>query len=405
MKPLEARKTKRFKICDLKFAIRNSSRGFTLIEVAMVLIILGILVGLGAALVGPLTKQAKFSESREVVKAAKEAVSGYAVKNGYLPANLEAAGARKLDAWGNDLVLYRATEFDASPENACGVTSTTLGGQPFEVHECTNDDCSTYNTKSNVGFVVFSKGPDANEAGTDPNKDGIPPFKVRIQDSSYTDGATTYNYDDIVAYVPLDEIRSARGCSFTITTQSLPDAKTGVPYNVTGVQLQASGGQTPYTSWTVTAGALPAGITLSSPGGLISETPTTAGVYNFTVTLTDVSSVTTSKAFTLNVIDSCFSPGIYVVNATGGTRYYKRNNSSTRGTGCTSWTTTTPVNVQPVDILYPFTAAGCATRACTASHPAPNYLSYNVLQGTDVNDNCSISWRVYGAAKCTFADF
>ncbi|MBM4141335.1 MAG: prepilin-type N-terminal cleavage/methylation domain-containing protein, partial [Nitrospira sp.] len=82
----------------------NKQSGFTLIELAIVLIILGILVALGAALVGPLTKRSKYDESREVVKSAKEAVLGYVVKNGYLPADLETAGARKLDAWGNDLV-------------------------------------------------------------------------------------------------------------------------------------------------------------------------------------------------------------------------------------------------------------------------------------------------------------
>jgi len=199
----------------------NKQSGFTLIELAIVLIILGILVALGAALVGPLTKRSKYDESREVVKSAKEAVLGYVVKNGYLPADLETAGARKLDAWGNDLVLYRATEFDASGENACGVTATTLGGQPFEVRECKNVSCANpvdYNVKSNIGFIVFSKGPDANEAGTDPGKDGVPPFYVRFQDSTYTDGATTYNYDDIVAYASLDEIRFEMGCTGVTTT-------------------------------------------------------------------------------------------------------------------------------------------------------------------------------------------
>ncbi len=89
-------------------------------------------------LVGILTKQAKLRESREVVKQAREAVIGYAVRKGYLPSTLEEAGARKLDAFGNELSYYPSTEFDASPEDACGVNSTVM-----EVRECQNNDCST----------------------------------------------------------------------------------------------------------------------------------------------------------------------------------------------------------------------------------------------------------------------
>ncbi len=73
----------------------HRKEGFTLIELAMVLVVIGLLIGLGMGLIGPLTKRAKLIETRETVKQAKEAVLGYAVKNGYLPANLEAAGARK----------------------------------------------------------------------------------------------------------------------------------------------------------------------------------------------------------------------------------------------------------------------------------------------------------------------
>ena len=50
-----------------------SRRGFTLIEIAMVLVIVGLLLTMGLALFGTLTKRAKYIESREAVKQAKEA--------------------------------------------------------------------------------------------------------------------------------------------------------------------------------------------------------------------------------------------------------------------------------------------------------------------------------------------
>jgi hypothetical protein len=65
-------------------------------------------------------------------------------------------------------------------------------------------------------------------------------------------------------------------------TGSLPNATLGVTYSQT---LVASGGIKPYT-YSLTAGSLPAGLTLSA-GGTISGTPTAPGASSFTVTVTD----------------------------------------------------------------------------------------------------------------------
>jgi len=70
----------------------------------------------------------------------------------------------------------------------------------------------------------------------------------------------------------------------TVTTQSLPSGTLGSAYSQT---LSASGGVTPYT-WSITAGALPAGLSLAPSTGVISGTPTgTAGTSTFTVKVTD----------------------------------------------------------------------------------------------------------------------
>lgn len=69
----------------------------------------------------------------------------------------------------------------------------------------------------------------------------------------------------------------------TIVTGSLPAANIGVSYSAT---LVASGGVSPYT-FAVTTGSLPAGVTLNSTTGVISGTPSAAGSFTFTVTVTD----------------------------------------------------------------------------------------------------------------------
>ena len=217
----------------------------------------------GLSLIGLLTKKAKLNESREVVRQAREAVIGYVVKNRYLPSNLEAAGARRLDAYGNELIYVPTTEFDASPEDVCSVNSTTI-----QVYECQNTDCSAYLTKSNIGFVVFSRGFDGNGDGTGSSS----PFRVRLQDDAYTSGGTTYNYDDIVAYASLDEIRSLRGCPQPLAVISPSTLPQGEEDSFYSYQLQAIGGKPPYT-WdeTLGSGLSGSGLSLDS-SGLISGT-------------------------------------------------------------------------------------------------------------------------------------
>jgi len=83
----------------------------------------------------------------------------------------------------------------------------------------------------------------------------------------------------------------------SITTNSpLPSGTAGTAYSQT---LVANGGTPPYT-WSVTAGALPAGLSLSS-AGVLSGTPTTTGTANFTVRAADSGTQTATKAFALTI--------------------------------------------------------------------------------------------------------
>jgi hypothetical protein len=68
-----------------------------------------------------------------------------------------------------------------------------------------------------------------------------------------------------------------------ITTTLLGASQVGVPYSQT---LTATGGTAPYT-WSISSGALPAGLNLNSSTGAISGTALTAGSYAFTPKVTD----------------------------------------------------------------------------------------------------------------------
>jgi hypothetical protein len=81
-----------------------------------------------------------------------------------------------------------------------------------------------------------------------------------------------------------------------ITTTSLPNGQVGTAYSQ---NLAASSGTPPYT-WSISAGALPAGLSLS-PAGQISGTPTAAGAANFTIHVIDSVSGGDSLATNLTI--------------------------------------------------------------------------------------------------------
>ncbi len=88
------------------------------------------------------------------------------------------------------------------------------------------------------------------------------------------------------------------GSPFTITTTSLPGGGVGAAYSG---NLGASGGQPPY-SWSLSG--QPSWLSVNSSSGALSGTPTAAGSFNFTATVTDVTQPTPlrySASFTITV--------------------------------------------------------------------------------------------------------
>ena len=161
-----------------------------------------------------------------------------------------------------------------------------------------------------------------------PTQAGTSAFTVQVTDSSSPAGTASANLSITVA---------AAAQSPSITTTSLPNATTGTAYSAT---LQASGGTTPY-NWTLSAGTLPAGLTLAASTGVISGTPTTAGTASFTVQVTDSASNTATKALSIAVA-AAQPPSVATTSlpaATTGT-VYSATLQASGGTTPYSWSLT-----------------------------------------------------------------
>jgi hypothetical protein len=92
---------------------------------------------------------------------------------------------------------------------------------------------------------------------------------------------------------------SSTSVQLAVTTATLPGGVAGQSYSQS---LAATGGVPPYT-WSVTAGTLPAGLSLSG-GGVISGTPPAAGTSSFTVRVTDGASSTATRLLGITVTAS-----------------------------------------------------------------------------------------------------
>jgi hypothetical protein len=78
----------------------------------------------------------------------------------------------------------------------------------------------------------------------------------------------------------------------------LPDGDVGVAYSQ---PLVACGG-TPACTWCILSGSLPSGISLDASTGVISGTPTEAGMFKFTVQVKDKTGATATEVLRIKII-------------------------------------------------------------------------------------------------------
>ncbi len=242
----------------------SAEKGFTLVELAIVLVVIGLLIGLGAGMVGPLMTSIKVRESKDIVGAAAESVNSWASGNNRLPdvAGFPTAVRSSNDAWGRALIyIFDNNLFTpATKDTICGRRSTFI----------TLTDTNTGATISNVAYLIVSQGDDAvtntNIAGT----------AVTSSARSAATAITANTTNDLVRWVTLDELRTKVGCQgaqLKIVNNELPPGTVSAPYPSAAVGavlgFTVDGGATPGTlRWCVEAPSakpLPDGLVFTPP--------------------------------------------------------------------------------------------------------------------------------------------
>jgi len=195
-------------------SIRNADRtkGFTLIEMAIVLVIVGLIVGLTLPLVTDLIKSGKKNEAERFMRDVKEQIIGYAIMNdGKLPSNLATDLGIGEDPYGNTLTYIvqndsagAGTGIDLTADGVLCNTSTT--STDLVVNEIDRDGTTT--PVNNVAFIVASDGRNVTSDSSLNTTITASPNAVITHPAQFTSSVAGGSYDDIVEYVTLAYLKN-----------------------------------------------------------------------------------------------------------------------------------------------------------------------------------------------------
>lgn len=279
--------------------ILRTNKGFTLVELAVSLVVIGLLIGLGTAMVGPLMSAIKVRESRENLGAAVESINSWAASNNRLPdtTNVATVVRTPADAWGRDFIyLYdNSLVTPANKDTICGKKTTAI----------TLTDSTTGATIQNVAYLVLSQGDDAATQTT------IGGTAVTSQAISATTTVAADTSDDIVRWATLDELRTKVGCQgpqLRIVNNELPYGSLSSPYPDVYVVADGGLGSSNYQWCIETTSA-------SAPAALTFRQNSATGAALLTIFSSNCSTHTTWGSATQLVVNG--TPTI------GGSHYFK----------------------------------------------------------------------------------
>jgi hypothetical protein len=262
----------------------------------------GLTLGAAGIISGTPTASGSFTVSVTVKDSASSAQTATAT----LPLNVVAAGS--------PLAITSATLHGGITNTPYNATLNATGGTaPY-----------TWSVISGSLPVGFSLAPATGLLSGTPTASGTITFTATVSDSSSPAQTTSAPISFIVAPPTL-----------SIITSSLPSGTQGTSYSN---GLQATGGTTPYI-WSITAGSLPAGLTLGATTGIVSGTPTATGIFNFTATVADASSPAQTKSIPLSFVISPPALAITVSAFPSGTQgtSYSKSLLATGGTTPYTW--------------------------------------------------------------------
>jgi len=217
-------------------------KAFTLIELAIVLTIIGIIIGGSFQALKNMRENAKTAEAKEQIKIARNAILGYVKIWPNLPSITEFQNDLSPAKNNQNIILYAPdTNLSTLNNDVCAYQTTNL--------QVIDNGMTPPRVINNIAFVLANEGANYNmQTSVDMN---ATPYKVQIYGAGeqVDDNITPVNrieiYDDIVDWVTIEELHQNVDCSENmlkiLNDPTLPrDINTHVNY--VGARLFADGG-------------------------------------------------------------------------------------------------------------------------------------------------------------------
>jgi uncharacterized protein YhjY with autotransporter beta-barrel domain len=144
----------------------------------------------------------------------------------------------------------------------------------------------TYAVTAGTLPTGLTLNPNTGEISGTPTAAGAFSFTITATDSLSNTALQAYS------------VTTQPGATVVIDIGGLPDAQEAVPYSA---DLGVYGSTGPYT-YSISAGALPPGLSINPSTGWVSGTPTVTGAFTFTLYVEDSFGNWGSKVFTMNVV-------------------------------------------------------------------------------------------------------
>jgi len=186
---------------------------FTLVELSIVLVIMGLLIGGSFKMLKVMRERAQISRAENDVQVSKQAVIGNTILNSNLLPPSSYFQTNLSPVKNNQHPLYYTDDTALEGKNVCSFTSTTL-----KVKTPTN-------TISNVAFLIASESQNHNMQ-TSKNANIVQTYDyATMVDDNISPVNIVENYDDIVDWVTLSQLQQEAKCSnnpLRIVNTSLP---------------------------------------------------------------------------------------------------------------------------------------------------------------------------------------
>ncbi len=183
---------------------KDWSSGFTLVEIAIVLVLIGLIAGLIMPALFKSIKRTKVKEAQESLEKLKDEIIGFAIAHNRLPNNsTEYDGlSNRIDPWKKKILYWVDDNLDVA-DGICNANGTVL-----EV-----DNKQTGTVSKDVAFIIVSKGQNTHQETVN-NNGTVTYYKYGVNIGGYKN-------DDLIEYVPLAYLKS-KICSAATASNSGP---------------------------------------------------------------------------------------------------------------------------------------------------------------------------------------